>query len=226
MRFEAGFCKNTICQTQNSDLFMFDAHLRPLIDPPLNRLGLILAGTGLTANSVTLAGFAAGMGAAIAIATGHTLIGLFLIAVNRFADGLDGALARATAKTDLGGYLDITLDFFFYSAIPLAFALQDPASNALPAVALLASFYANGSAFLAFAIMAEKNKLTTDAQGSKSLYYIGGLAEGTETIALFLLMALVPAWFPALAYGFAAICFVSAGARVLIGVKALRQTGR
>ncbi|MHA7774016.1 CDP-alcohol phosphatidyltransferase family protein [Roseibium sp. M-1] len=201
---------------------MFDARLRPLIDPPLNRLGRSLVATGVTANSVTLAGFAAGLGAALAIATGHFLIGFLLIGLNRFADGLDGALARATAKTDLGGYLDITLDFFFYSAIPLAFALENPAANALPAAALLASFYANGSAFLAFAIMAERKNLSTDAQGSKSLYYIGGLAEGAETIALFLLMALVPAWFPVLAWGFAAICFVSAGARVLIGVKALR----
>ncbi|GAB2185415.1 CDP-alcohol phosphatidyltransferase family protein [Roseibium sp. LAB1] len=217
---------NTICQTQNSDLLMFDARLRLLIDPPLNRLGQSLAGTGLKANSVTLAGFVAGMAAAVAIASGHTMAGFFLIALNRFADGLDGALARATTKTDLGGYLDITLDFFFYSAIPLAFAIHDPAGNALPAAALLASFYANGSAFLAFAIMAEKNNLTTDAQGSKSLYYIGGLAEGAETIALFLLMALVPAWFPVLAYGFAAVCFVSAGARVLIGIRALQRSGR
>jgi phosphatidylglycerophosphate synthase len=200
---------------------MLDARLRPLIDPPLNRLGHSLAGTGLTANAVTLAGFAAGLAAAIAIATGHFLIGFVLIAVNRFADGLDGALARATRKTDLGGYLDITLDFFFYSAIPLAFAIENPGANALPAAALLASFYANGSAFLAFAIMAEKNSLSTEAQGSKSLYYIGGLAEGAETIALFLLMALLPAWFPVLAWGFAAVCFLSAGARLLIGTRAL-----
>jgi len=162
------------------------------------------------------------MGAAIAIAAGAFWTGFLLIALNRLADGLDGAVARATQKTDLGGYLDITLDFFFYGAIPLAFAIQDPGTNALAASALLASFYANGSAFLAFAIMAEKKGLSTTAQGSKSLYYLGGLAEGTETIALFLLMALVPAWFPVLAWGFAAVCVVSAAARVLIGVKSLR----
>ncbi|WP_269583366.1 CDP-alcohol phosphatidyltransferase family protein [Roseibium sp. Sym1] len=200
---------------------MFDARLRPLIDPPLNRAGLILARAGVGANTVTLVGFVLGLGAALAIALGHSLPGLVLIALNRLADGLDGAVARASRKTDLGGYLDITLDFFFYSAIPLAFAVQNPEANALAAAALLASFYANGSAFLAFAIMAEKNRLTTAAQGSKSLYYIGGLAEGTETIALFLLMALLPGWFPVLAWGFAAVCFVSAGARVLIGVQAL-----
>jgi len=204
---------------------MFDARLRPLIDPPLNRLGQSLAGTGITANAVTLGGFAVGLAAALAIATGHFLTGFLLIGLNRFADGLDGALARATRKTDLGGYLDITLDFFFYGAIPLAFAIENPGENALPAAALLASFYANGSAFLAFAIMAEKKALSTEARGSKSLYYIGGLAEGAETIALFLLMALVPSWFPALAWGFAAVCFVSAGARVVIGVRALVSRG-
>ncbi|MEM5584447.1 CDP-alcohol phosphatidyltransferase family protein [Roseibium sp. AS2] len=200
---------------------MLDARLRPLIDPPLNQMGRLLARAGVGPNTVTLTGFALGMGAAFAIATGYVLTGLFLIALNRLADGLDGAVARATRKTDLGGFLDITLDFFFYGAIPLAFAILDPQANALAAAALLASFYANGSAFLAFAIMAEKNSLATATQGQKSLYYLGGLAEGTETIALFLLMALLPGWFPVLAWGFAAVCLVSAGARVLIGVRAL-----
>lgn len=200
---------------------MFDARIRPLIDPLLNRLGRVLASSGVSATFITLVGFAFGMGAAVAIATGYFVLGFVLIAVNRIADGLDGAVARATKKTDLGGYLDITLDFVFYGAIPLAFAIQNPAVNALPAAALICSFYANGSAFLAFAIMAERRGLSTDRQGVKSLYYLGGLAEGTETIALFLLMALLPGWFPILAWTFAAVCLVSAGARVLIGVKSL-----
>ncbi len=202
---------------------MLDAHIRPLIDPPLNAAGKRLAYTGISANTVTITGFAIGLAAAGAIACGYTLAGFFLIALNRLCDGLDGAIARASKKTDLGGYLDITLDFFFYGAIPLAFAVLNPEQNALPAAALLVSFYANGSAFLAFAIMAEKRQLSTSRQGVKSLYYIGGLAEGTETIALFLVMALVPQWFPVLAWVFAAICMVSASARVLIGVKSLKD---
>lgn len=204
---------------------MFDAQLRPLIDPPLNSAGTVLARAGITANTITLAGFGFGILAAVAIASGYSLAGCAFIALNRLFDGLDGAVARASHKTDLGGYLDITLDFFFYAAIPLAFAVQSPADNALPAAVLLASFYANGSAFLAFAIMAEKRQLSTSHQGAKSLYYLGGLAEGAETIALFLLMALVPAWFPVLAWGFAIICLISAVARVVIGVCALRSTG-
>jgi phosphatidylglycerophosphate synthase len=202
---------------------MFDARLRPMIDPPLNAIGVRLANAGISANMVTVSGFCLGLLAAVSIAFGYFLAGFVLIALNRLFDGLDGAVARASQKTDLGGYLDITLDFFFYGAIPLAFAIQAPETNALPAAALLASFYANGSAFLAFAIMAEKRNLSTSHQGAKSLYYIGGLAEGTETIGLFLLMALLPAWFPVLAWAFAGVCLVSASARVLIGLRALKD---
>ena len=202
---------------------MFDARLRPMIDPPLNAIGVRLANAGISANMVTVSGFCLGLLAAVSIAFGCFLAGFVLIALNRLFDGLDGAVARASQKTDLGGYLDITFDFFFYGAIPLAFAIQAPETNALPAAALLASFYANGSAFLAFAIMAEKRNLSTSNHAAKSLYYIGGLAEGTETIGLFLLMALLPAWFPILAWAFAGVCLVSASARVLIGLRALKD---
>ncbi len=58
--------------------------------------------------------------------------------------------------------------------------------------------------------------MTTEARGSKGLYYTAGLAEGAETIAVFALMMLFPAWFPAIAYAFAAICLVTAMARAVI----------
>lgn len=202
---------------------MFDSRLRPLIDPPLNAAGKRLARTGISANTVTVSGFVFGMLAAALIALGAPLAGLAFVLMNRLADGLDGAVARVNGKTDLGGYLDITLDFFFYGAVPFAFGVLAPEANALAAAALLLSFYANGASFLAFAIMAEKHGLETDRQGSKSLYYLGGLAEGAETIALFILMCLWPSGFAILAWAFAAVCIVSAGARVLIGVRTLRR---
>jgi hypothetical protein len=45
----------------------------------------------------------------------------------------------------------------------LAFAVADPARNALPAAALLAAFVCTGSSFLAFAVMAERRGLREDA---------------------------------------------------------------
>lgn len=200
---------------------MFDARLRPLIDPPLNAVGRTVAAIGLTANAVTVIGLGFGLVAAGLIAAGYPLLALPMLLANRLADGLDGAVARATERTDLGGYLDIVFDFLFYGAIPLAFALQDPDSNALAAAVLLLSFYANGAAFLTFAIMAERKRLETSRQGPKSLYYLGGLAEGAETILIFALMCLWPEGFALLAYGFAALCGVSAAARIATAIRVL-----
>lgn len=86
----------------------------------------------------------------------------------------------------------------------------------------LASFYANGSAFLAYAILAEKRNMETEAQGVKSLYYVNGLLEGAETILLFVLFCLLPFWFAPMAWGFGALCFISAGARILLAARVFR----
>ncbi|HDZ75185.1 MAG TPA: CDP-alcohol phosphatidyltransferase family protein [Aurantimonas coralicida] len=184
---------------------MLDGVLKKRIDPPMNRLAGVLCRRGVGANSVTVAGLVLGLAAAVAIAFGSLWGGLVLILVSRLADGLDGAVARQTGPTDLGGYLDIVFDYVFYGAIPLAFAILDPAANGLAAAVLLMSFYANGASFLAFAIMAEKRKLATEQRGKKSLFFTTGLAEATETIAAFVLFCLFPQYFVVIAYVFAAM---------------------
>jgi phosphatidylglycerophosphate synthase len=193
---------------------MLDRHLRPLIDPPLNRIGQGLARRGVTANAVTLTGLALGLLAAVMIALGAVVWALIPLLASRIADGLDGAVARATRKTDFGGYLDIVADFLFYAAVPLAFVLADPAQNGAAGAFLLASFYVNGTSFLGFAILAEKNRMQTSAQGQKTLYYSNGLLEGTETILFFILLCLFETFFAPLAWTFGALCFLSAGLRV------------
>ena len=195
---------------------MLDARLRPWIDGPLTWAGRRLAAGGVTADGLTLAAFAVGLLAVPALAAGWSALALVLIAVNRLLDGLDGAVARATRPTDWGGYLDIVCDFVFYGAVPLGFALADPAANALPAAALLLSFISTGTTFLAHAILAERHGVTTEAQGRKSLYYMTGLMEGSETIAFFVAFCLWPAWFPVLAWIMAGLCAVSAVGRVLL----------
>ena len=200
---------------------MPDPVFRPLIHKPLDAAGRWLAGMGLSANQVTIAGLGLGLAAAITIALGDFAIGLSLFLLSRLADGLDGAVARATTPTDKGGFLDIALDFFVYAAIPLAFAVYDPSSNALSAALLLASFLANGSVFLAFAILAEKRAFVSNVRGSRSIYYLGGIAEGSETIAFFAAFCLFPSSFPVLALIFGLICIGSAIARVILGWKRL-----
>jgi phosphatidylglycerophosphate synthase len=171
---------------------------------------------------LTIAGFLLGLAASGAIAGEFYWAGLAVLLVSRLCDGLDGAVARHTAPTDRGGFLDIVLDFAFYGAIPLAFAFARPETNALPAAALIFSFYVNGASFLAYAVMAERRGLSTEARGKKSLYFTTGLAEATETIAVFAACCIFPDAFPWLAYGFALLTLVTGAARIGLAMRALR----
>jgi phosphatidylglycerophosphate synthase len=201
---------------------MLDARLRPLIDPPLNRLGRVLAGLGVTANALTFTGLALGLAGAGAIAFGHIGWGLALIIANRLADGLDGAVARVRGPSDLGGYFDIVADFAFYVSIPMGFGILS-AANTLPALVLVASFVLTGVSFLAFAVIAGKRGAQTEAHGKKSFFYSTGLAEGAETIAVFIAMCLWPAWFGVIAYAYAGLCAATVIQRSAMAVSAFRD---
>jgi len=201
---------------------MLDARLRPLIDPPLNRAGAALARAGVTANALTFTGLALGLTGAGAIALGHIGWGLALIIANRLLDGLDGAVARARGPSDLGGYFDIVADFAFYVAVPLGFGILNPA-NTLPALVLVASFVLTGVSFLAFAVIAAKRGASTEAHGRKSFFYSTGLAEGAETIAVFIAMCLWPASFGWIAYAYAGLCVLTVFQRSAMAARAFRD---
>jgi phosphatidylglycerophosphate synthase len=202
---------------------MLDGLVRRLIDPALDRAGAALAARGVSADGLTALGLVVGLAAAVAIAAGAGTIALILLLTSRLLDGLDGATARASRLTDRGGFIDIVFDFAFYGAIPLAFAVRDPAANGVPAAVLLFSFYVNGASFLAFAAVAAKRGLESRVRGVKSIYFTAGLAEGTETIVIFAAMVLLPAWFPLLALGFAGLTLMSAVARVTLAWSAFRD---
>jgi phosphatidylglycerophosphate synthase len=195
---------------------MLDGVMRLMIDPVLNRAGKSLVNRGVTANAVTLAGLGFGLACGCCIAFRYDIAALLLLALGRIADGLDGAVARASQVSDRGAFLDITCDFIFYGAVPLAFALRDPSANAMASVLLLTAFYVNGASFLAFSAIAAKRGMSTEIRGAKSLYYTTGLMEGTETIAFFAAFILFPASYPKLALIFAGFCVLTCIARILL----------
>lgn len=200
---------------------MIDARILPLQHKLLNPLAWLLARWKISADHVTLIGFGLGVIAVPLIATQHYLWALAFILLNRLLDGLDGQLARLTKTTDRGAFLDIALDFVFYALIPLAFALANPQHNALAAAVLLAAFIGTGSSFLAFSLLAEKRGLHTQDFPSKGIYYLGGLTEGAETIALFISFCVWPHLFVPLAYGFAVACLFTTLIRWLQGWRML-----
>lgn len=201
---------------------MFDTRLLPLLKGPLKSLARVAASLGLSANQVTLGGFALGITGAVAVAFEFYVAGLVLLLVNRLSDGIDGELARLQQPTDAGAYLDIVLDFIFYNAFAFAFIVADPLQNALPGALLMLAFMGTGGSFLAFATLAQKRGIENPDYPTKSLHYMGGITEGSETIAAFVLFCLLPQWFAVLAYVFAGLCFITAASRIYGGYRALR----
>lgn len=202
---------------------MFDPLFVKVLKAPLNRVGVVLAARGIHSDTLTWGGFVLGLLGAIAVATELYLLGLTLILANRVADGLDGAVARATQQTDFGGYLDIVLDFIAYSAIAAGFALSNP-HHTLAGVMLMLSFMGTSSAFLAFAVIAAKRSLNTESHGRKSIFYVGGVAEGSETIAFFTLVCIWPEHFSLATWIFIVMCWITVAQRICQANKAFRET--
>ena len=201
---------------------MLDRHILPLLKKPFQTVAGQLVGAHISANTVTITGFFIGMSAIGCLALGWYIGALVLILINRIFDGVDGEVARLMEPTDDGAYLDIVLDFIFYAGVVLGFALGNPVANGWPAALLLFGFMGTASSFLAFAIMAERRGISSLHYPHKGFYYLGGLAEGTETILFFVLCCLLPDYFPALAIVFFCFCLVTTVTRIVFASRVLR----
>lgn len=201
---------------------MLDKTVTPIAHALLRPIVYGLNSLNVRPDHITLLGFVIGLCSAPLIYSHHYYLALGCIAFNRICDGIDGELARLQqSQSDAGGFLDICLDFVFYASVPLAFVCAAPQENALAGATLLFAFMGTGSSFLAFAIMAEKRGVERIQFKNKSFYYINGLAEGTETIAFFVLFCLLPQYFAVLAWVFSAVCVITTCTRIAGGYKTL-----
>lgn len=199
---------------------MFDAALRRLVNPPLNRAASAFVRSGVSANTLTIIGSVIGIFAASAIVQQQFAAGLILILLNRILDGLDGAVARINSPTEFGGYLDTLADFLFYVLVPVGFGLANT-ENLLSALLLVASFTITAVSFLGFAAIAARRGDNDGVHGPKAFIYSTGLMEGGETIAFFILFCLFPVYFPVLALIFAVLCILTIAQRIALAAKTL-----
>ncbi|MEO8696779.1 MAG: CDP-alcohol phosphatidyltransferase family protein [Acidimicrobiales bacterium] len=169
---------------------MFDGRLRATFNRPLNAMARRAAGRGVRAWQVTLVGFGFGVGACVAIGFDRRWWALGLWLLNRAADGLDGALARRVGATELGGFFDIVADFAVYGGFVVALAIAN-ADARLAAVVLLGTYYISGAALLAWSSIAERHGHRRG--DNRSFHFVGGLAEGAETIVVYALVCVWPA---------------------------------
>ncbi len=207
---------------------MLDSRVRPLLEAPLDRSAAWLDRPGVTPDRLTVAGIVLGLAGAGAAAAQWWWLALALWLASRLIDGLDGALARrrragsGVPDSGAGGFLDITGDFMVYGTFVVGVGVG-AGGSLLPFLAVLLAYYVNGAAFLAFSSLAERTGRTVD--DGRSLSFLGGLAEGTETVAVHALWCILPFWAPQIAWIWAAVVAVSATQRVVGGYRALARGG-
>jgi phosphatidylglycerophosphate synthase len=194
-----------------------------MLGPALEAAGRRLAAAGVPPGAVTAAGWAAGAGACTATALRAWPLALGLWLANRLLDGLDGATARAGSATDAGGFLDIVADFSVYAGVILGLAIAIPGAR-LACVALLTAYYISGTAFLALSSLAERRRQRLG--DDRSLRFVGGLAEGSETIAIYLLLFLLPQHATVIVWAFTAAVAITAVQRIVTGLRLLRDPAR
>jgi phosphatidylglycerophosphate synthase len=209
---------------------MLDPYVRPMFEAPLARAAAKIDQPWISPDRLTMAGLVVGLLSAASAAAQWWWLALVLWLFSRVADGLDGPLARrrraretADARaSEAGGFLDITADFIVYGSTVVGVAVGAAAGYGAPwwpFLFVLLAYYVNGTAFLAFSSVAERTGRRVD--DGRSLSFLGGLAEGTETIAVHSLWLLLPAaaWQTALAW--AVVVGVSAAQRVVAGYRDL-----
>ncbi len=212
---------------------MIDATLRRVLDRPLSELARFVDRPVISPNRLTVLGLATGLASAAAAAGQLWWWALGLWWFSRAMDGLDGPLARrrragahddteAPHSSEAGGFLDITADFTVYGATVVGVAIgasRQYGAEWLPFLLVLLAYYVNGTAFLAFSSIAERTGRRR--QDGRSLSFLGGIAEATETIAVHTLWLLTPAYAGIIAWVWAAVVGVSATQRIVAGFRDL-----
>ena len=163
-----------------------------------NMLGSKLGNIGVKPNWVSWLGFAIGIFAINFLAMGMYGWALFAILLNRFCDAVDGAIARATKITNFGVFLDATLDYIFYGGVIWGFALSG-AGTAASACFLMFGFSAAACSMLAYSVIAFKVNSKQELNLDNSPFYLAGIAQGSETFVVLVLLCLFPSWFVTLA---------------------------
>ena len=200
---------------------MFDAKINKILKPAFDVLAKKMSQFNISANAVTFVGFFFGLCCIYFIVKGIFIYASIFLFLNRFCDGLDGALARLIGQTDIGAFYDIVLDFLFYSLFPISFIFLD-IENAYSICFLLLSFVATQTTFLASAWIVEKNNLVISENQNKSFFYIGGITEGFETIICFIMMLLFYEYINHIAYIFGTLCWITFITRVIFIRKLLK----
>ncbi len=198
---------------------MLDAPLRRRLASTFDRAGAALARRGVRPMALTVLGLVLALAAAVAAAAAAFPLAAGLWLLSRIPDGLDGPVARARGEAGaFGGWADLTSDMAAYGTFVVGCAIGQPEA-ATACLVLLLTYYVNGASLLAYSAAAERAGV--EAPDSRTFHFTGGLAEGTETIAVHTAMVVFPAAMAPIAWAFAAVVGVTILQRVRLARRVL-----
>lgn len=189
---------------------MLDKQLIILTNYPLELLGKICVFLRISPLAITLANIPITIIIFICILKEFFIVAIILIIINRILDGLDGVVARQTNTNSVrGAYMDLVVDYLFYTAVPLAHGILNPEKNAIATMLILAVFILSGINFIASSSAAHKLDITSSRFPQKNFYYHSNLIEGSETILYVLTITMFPNFFPIISYICASMIIIS-----------------
>lgn len=208
---------------------MFDAKLREVFKGTFDGLAKSVDRPHISPDAITYFGLFIGMAGSYCAWLQHWNAALILWLLSRVADGIDGALARRRVlagglKSPAGGYLDLMADFTVYGSFVIGVAHGAGQKSYLPFAFVLLAYYLNGASFLAFSSIGESQGIRIE--DGRSLSFIFGLAEATETIAIHSAWCIFPGSAVKIAIPWAIVVFISALLRFLVSKSRLAKGAR
>lgn len=187
-----------------------------------DRVARVLYRHGFTGKQVTVLAIIVMVAMVWTIGHGYFLAGLALILLNRFLDAIDSALTAhhypaeytANTDTDFRTYIDILLDYLFYAAVPLAFAIFDERHNGLASAFIVLTFMTSAVSFLSITALAGKRGIQIPTLGPRAFLPLPGLPRGIEVLLFFVVICLFASFYDVLTYGFAIICWLGIIGRI------------
>lgn len=200
--------KALISHIKESQIKLVISQINKDLRKGMEKLGRLVLKIGISANVVTIVGFIIGLLAINFLSLERYGMALLCILINRCFDALDGAMARNSKVTEFGVFLDATLDYTFYAGVIFGFALANPPQNAIAATFLMFAFTAAACAMLAYAVIAYKNNSNEKLKIEQSPFYLGGVAQGFETLIALVILCIIPGWFLQIAIVLGCLCIV------------------
>lgn len=191
---------------------MLDSLIRPHLVPVMDNMAVKVAESKLTANQITLVGLFLGFLGCFFVGLQLYALGLVLLAIWFFLDGLDGAVARATIQTELGAYWGMMTKVILFAAFPFFFALSQT-EHSLAAASLLFSYVLMGMTNLAYDFFALK-KGAAEARR--------GIVENGEIMVFMVICCIYPDGFSAFAAFMALLNLAATFVRMGLTVKLLK----